>query len=66
MLLLLSISINIKKYVYSKDGYLFDKEVILQYIINKKNEYSRKLKEYEKQKRKEEVYDDKLSVNFKH
>ncbi|GLV32222.1 uncharacterized protein CBL_11821 [Carabus blaptoides fortunei] len=40
--------------VITKDGYLFDKEVILQYIINKKNEHSRKLKEYEKQKRKEE------------
>jgi hypothetical protein len=40
---------------YSSDGYLFDKEVILEYIITKKNEYYRKLKEYEKQKRKEEV-----------
>jgi nitric oxide synthase-interacting protein len=40
---------------YRSDGYLFDKEVILEYIITKKNEYSRKLKEYEKQKRKEEV-----------
>lgn len=36
---------------FSKDGYLFDKESILQYIITKKNEYSRKLKEYERQKR---------------
>ncbi|KAJ8934773.1 hypothetical protein NQ314_013199 [Rhamnusium bicolor] len=36
-----------------KDGYLFDKEVILEYIITKKNEYSRKLKEYEKLKKKE-------------
>ncbi|XP_045469586.1 nitric oxide synthase-interacting protein homolog [Harmonia axyridis] len=40
--------------VISKDGYLFDKEVIYQYIITKKNEYSRKLKEYEKSKKKEE------------
>lgn len=38
----------------SKDGYLFDKEAILQYIITKKNEYSRKLKEYERQKRMED------------
>lgn len=41
-------------FVFSKDGYLFDKEVILQYIITKKNEYSRKLKQYEKLKRKEQ------------
>jgi nitric oxide synthase-interacting protein len=40
---------------YRPDGYLFDKEAILEYIITKKNEYCRKLKEYEKQKRKEEV-----------
>lgn len=40
--------------VISKDGYLFDKEVIYQYIITKKNEYSRKLKEFEKSKKKEE------------
>lgn len=39
---------------YSKDGYLFDKEAILQYIITKKNEYSRKMKEYERQRRAEE------------
>lgn len=29
---------------------MFDKEAILQYIITRKNEYSRKMKEYEKQK----------------
>ncbi|XP_017773558.1 PREDICTED: nitric oxide synthase-interacting protein homolog [Nicrophorus vespilloides] len=40
--------------VITKDGYLFDKEVILQYIITKKNEHSRKLKEYEKLKKREE------------
>lgn len=40
---------------YRKDGYLFDKEAILEYIVTKKREYARKLKEYEKQKRKEEV-----------
>lgn len=36
--------------VLTKDGYLFDKEAILQYIITKKKEYSRKMKEFEKQK----------------
>jgi nitric oxide synthase-interacting protein len=40
---------------YRSDGYLFDKEAILEYIITKKTEYYRKLKEYEKQKRKGEV-----------
>lgn len=35
---------------YSKDGYLFDKEAILQYIITKKTEHAKKLKEYERQK----------------
>lgn len=34
----------------SKDGYLFDKEAILQYIITKKTEYAKKLKEYERQR----------------
>lgn len=41
--------------VVTPSGYLFDKEAILEYIITKKNEYFRKLKEYEKQKRKEET-----------
>lgn len=36
--------------VVTKDGYLFDKEAILQYIITKKGEYNRKMKEFEKQK----------------
>lgn len=40
--------------VITKDGYLFDKEVILEYIIAKKNEYSRKLKGYERLRKKEE------------
>ncbi|XP_018330668.1 nitric oxide synthase-interacting protein homolog [Agrilus planipennis] len=40
--------------VITKDGYLFDKEVILQYIISKKVEYNKKLKEYEKLKKKED------------
>lgn len=40
--------------VVTKDGYLFDKEAILEYIIRKKNEYNRQLKKYEKQLKKEE------------
>ncbi|KAK6626932.1 hypothetical protein RUM44_009409 [Polyplax serrata] len=40
--------------VVTLDGFLYDKEAILEYIIKKKNEYSRKLKEYEKQKKKDE------------
>lgn len=38
----------------TKDGILFDKEAILQYIITKKNEFARKMKEFEKQKTTEE------------
>lgn len=33
---------------------LFDKEAILQYIITKKTEYCRELKEYDRQKKQEE------------
>lgn len=33
---------------------MFDKEALLQYMVTKKTEYCRKLKEYEKQKHKEE------------
>ncbi|XP_017002405.2 nitric oxide synthase-interacting protein homolog [Drosophila takahashii] len=40
--------------VVTKEGYLFDKEAILQYIVTKKNEYSRRLKEYERLRRAEE------------
>lgn len=40
--------------VLTKDGYLFDKESILEYVITKKREYARKLKEYEKQKQQQE------------
>lgn len=40
--------------VVTKEGYLFDKEAILEYIVAKKNEYTRKLKQYEKQMKKEE------------
>ena len=34
----------------SPAGWLFDKEALLKYIIEKKQEYARKLKEYERQK----------------
>ncbi|CAG7732028.1 unnamed protein product [Allacma fusca] len=40
--------------VITPDGFLYDKEAILEYFIAKKNEASRKLKEYEKQKKKGE------------
>lgn len=40
--------------VLTPEGYLFDKESILEYIITKKNEISRKMKEYEKQCKKEQ------------
>ncbi|XP_053974762.1 nitric oxide synthase-interacting protein homolog [Hylaeus volcanicus] len=40
--------------VITKDGYLFDKEAILEYFLTKKREYARKLKEYEKQKQQQE------------
>ncbi|CAG9855628.1 unnamed protein product [Phyllotreta striolata] len=43
-----------RKPVITKDGYLFDKEVILEYILKKKSEYARKLKEYEKLSKLEE------------
>lgn len=33
-----------------KDGFLYDKQAILQYIITKKTEYAKKLKEYERQR----------------
>lgn len=39
---------------FRPEGHLFDKEALLQYMITKKNEISRKLKEYEKQKNKEQ------------
>ncbi|XP_071447154.1 nitric oxide synthase-interacting protein homolog [Hetaerina americana] len=40
--------------VITTEGFLFDKESILEYIITKKNELNRKTKEYEKQKKKKE------------
>lgn len=48
--------------VITKDGFLFDKEAILQYIITKKNEYSRKMKEFEKQKKLEEAEESEVSA----
>ncbi|RWS04083.1 Nitric oxide synthase-interacting protein-like protein [Dinothrombium tinctorium] len=40
--------------VVTPEGYLFDKEAILEYIIHQRAEIARKVREYEKQKRKEE------------
>uniref|UniRef100_A0A8W7PWN3 Nitric oxide synthase-interacting protein homolog n=1 Tax=Anopheles coluzzii TaxID=1518534 RepID=A0A8W7PWN3_ANOCL len=51
--------------VITKDGYLFDKEAILTYIISKKNEYSRKMKEYEKQMKQDEE-EDAAKANAEH
>jgi len=39
--------------VVTPDGWLFDKEAVLKYMLEKKQEYSRKLKEYERQKARE-------------
>ena len=39
--------------MFSPDGYLFDKEAILEYILKKKCENIKRMKEYEKQKKKE-------------
>lgn len=41
--------------ILTKDGVLFDKQCILEYIVAKKNENSRKMKEYEKQCKKEQL-----------
>ncbi|CAN8027502.1 unnamed protein product [Ixodes persulcatus] len=41
--------------VITPDGFLFDKEAILEYIIRRKAENARLLKEYEAQKRRDEV-----------
>nr|CAG4651090.1 EOG090X08E0 [Simocephalus serrulatus] len=40
--------------VVSSDGYLFDKEAILEYYLARKKEINRQLKEYEKQNKREE------------
>lgn len=42
------------KIIYSPDGYLYDKEAIYEYVITKKNEYSRAMKEYDRQMKKED------------
>ncbi|KZC05000.1 PREDICTED: nitric oxide synthase-interacting protein homolog isoform X1 [Dufourea novaeangliae] len=49
--------------VITKDGYLFDKEAILEYYLTKKKEYVRKLKEYEKQKQQEEEQSHEKTAN---
>lgn len=36
--------------VVTKDGWLYDKEAILKYMIEKKQEFARKMKEFERQK----------------
>lgn len=38
--------------VVTEDGYLYDKEAILKFILTRKKEIARKMKEYEKQKNK--------------
>lgn len=40
--------------VVTPQGYLYDKEAILEYVIHKKKEIAKQLKEYERQKKKEE------------
>lgn len=47
--------------VITPDGYLFDKEAILEYIIRQKRDIARKLKEYEKQRSKQEKEDKEIS-----
>ncbi|CAG0884664.1 unnamed protein product [Darwinula stevensoni] len=44
-----------RKPVVTPEGYLYDKESILEYILKKKREIARQLKEYEKQKANNEV-----------
>ncbi|XP_050739387.1 nitric oxide synthase-interacting protein homolog [Eriocheir sinensis] len=41
--------------VITPEGHLFDKEAILEYIITKKNEIARKMKEYSRQCKKEQT-----------
>lgn len=49
--------------VITKNGYLFDKEAILEYFLTKKKEYGRKLKEYEKQKQQQEEQSNEKTAN---
>jgi len=48
--------------VITPDGYLYDKEAIFEYIITKKNDYSRAMKEYEKQKKRLEKEQEEQSI----
>lgn len=41
--------------IISQEGYLFEREAILEYILSKKSEIRRKTKEYEKQCKKDQV-----------
>ncbi|KOC63020.1 Nitric oxide synthase-interacting protein like protein [Habropoda laboriosa] len=49
--------------VITKDGYLFDKEAILEYVLTKKKEYARKMREYEKQKQHEQDKNNEKTAN---
>ncbi|CAG2104618.1 unnamed protein product, partial [Medioppia subpectinata] len=51
--------------VLTPEGFLYDKESILEYIIHQKRENARKLKEYERQKKREES-DAIEAVNIEH
>ncbi|KAG7170021.1 Nitric oxide synthase-interacting protein-like, partial [Homarus americanus] len=51
---LLCLSPTVTNPVVTPDGHLFDKEAIFEYIISKKNEISQKIKEYEKQCKKDQ------------
>lgn len=46
-------SIQLFSCLYRPDGFLYDKEAILEYIIHKKAENVRKTKDFEKQKRRD-------------
>jgi hypothetical protein len=41
--------------IFRPDGFLFDKEAILEYMLHQKRDIAKKLKEYEKQKEKLQV-----------
>ncbi len=42
-------------YQYSEDGYLYDKEAILEYVLRRKQEIEKQLKQYKKQLKQAEV-----------
>lgn len=46
--------------VVTKEGYLYDKEAIISYILQKKKEIARKQKEYEKQKTKAKAEEEEI------